>query len=293
MGAFIKATGVATDPAIRSSIALAAAAAKECLRTAEIDIDDVGYVINVGVYRDDNMLEPAMAAIIQKEIGSSLDYVKSTAQKSALGFDLMNGGCGILNAIQVATAFLATGSTQYVLIVSSDAHPSNQPQAGFPYTSAGAAMLLAYDDKSTRGFGRLMLREQTDATLGVEGFLGRTDGRHGVTVQVDSDFSERALILATETVSQYAEQEGLDLARTRLVTSQITPTFGIALADALKLDRAAVVASAVTGDTHSSALTLAYHSGATKGRLTGDAYDQVLFVGVAAGPMSGCIRYTP
>ena len=33
----------------------------------------------------------------------------------------MNGACGALNAVQVAGAFLETGSAEYVLVVSGDA----------------------------------------------------------------------------------------------------------------------------------------------------------------------------
>ena len=104
MNAVIQATAVVVDRSIRSSIGLAAAAGTQCIERAGIAVDDVDLLINVGVYRDNNMVEPAMAALIQKQIGINLDYVKSPSRKAAFGVDLMNGACGVLNAMQVARA---------------------------------------------------------------------------------------------------------------------------------------------------------------------------------------------
>ncbi len=147
MGTAIRATAVSTDPAVRSSIAHASAAAQECLERAGVTPAQVDLLINVGVFRDSNMAEPAMSALIQKEVGMNLDFVRDPSPKAGFSFDLMNGACGALNAVQVAGAFLETGSAEYVLVVSGDAHPStagtpHPAGAEFPYATVGAAMLL-------------------------------------------------------------------------------------------------------------------------------------------------------
>src|SRR5262245_32160042 len=123
MGTFIKATGVSTDPSVGSSIAHAVLAAKACLAAAKVGPEQIDMLINVGVYRDKNMVEPSMAALIQKEIGIGPDVVKYPNHKPAFSFDLMNGACGLLSAVQAASAVIAAG-VEHVLIVSSDAHPS-------------------------------------------------------------------------------------------------------------------------------------------------------------------------
>ena len=58
-------------------------------------------------------------------------------------------------AVQVAGSILGTGSTEHVLIVAGDTHPSlarSTADAEFPYATAGAALLLEQVD-GPEGFG--------------------------------------------------------------------------------------------------------------------------------------------
>ena len=292
MSAIIKATGVSTDGKIGSSIAHAAIAAKSCLENAGIDVSEIDLLINVGVYRDANMVEPAMAALVAKEIGLNLDYVKFPTKKAALSLDLMNGGCGILNAIQVASAFLTVDRGQSILIVSSDAHPSGHVNVpGFPYATMGAAMLLQHDASDGRGFGRLQVRDSNDGFVGREGLLVE-DGPHGrdrVSVHTDEGYAERLVELARDAVRDYVVAERLDMTKTLLVTSQVTPRFGAALAAQLKVADAATVRVDVGGDPHTSALTLGYHLAEQGGQTA--RFEQILFVAAGAGLTTACTIY--
>jgi 3-oxoacyl-[acyl-carrier-protein] synthase III len=292
MGAIIKATGVSTDPQLGSSIAHAAIAAKACIANAGIAVDEIDMLINVGVYRDANMVEPAMAALVAKELGLNLDYVKFPTKKAALSLDLMNGGCGMLNAIQVASAFLTVDRGQTILIVSSDAHPSGRTNVpGFPYATMGAAMLLQHDASDGRGFGRLQVRDSNDGFIGRQGVLhedGPT-GRERISVHTDEGYAERLVELARDAVREYVVAERLDLDKTLLVTSQVTPRFGAALAAQLKVADAATVRVDVGGDPHTSALTLGYHLGEKSGQTS--RFEQILFVSAGAGLTTACAIY--
>lgn len=288
MSAVIQATAVVTDRSIRSSIGLAAAAGTQCLARAGLGVDDVDLLINVGVYRDNNMVEPAMAALIQKQIGINLDYVKSPTRKAAFGVDLMNGACGVLNAMQVATAFITTGGARHVLIVSSDVHPSTEDRADFPYVPVGGAMLVSGSDRAG-GIGRLAVRDSDSKSLAVAGYykVVGLEGRREITVRRDPEFADQLLALATATARDYVAAEQLDLARTLLVTSQITPDFGARLAGHLGVPASAVATTGIDGDPHTSALTAGFHAAAEAGAL--QRFDHVLFVGVGAGPSSACV----
>lgn len=292
MGAIIKATGVSTDPQLGSSIAHAAVAAKACIANAGIAVEEIDMLINVGVYRDANMVEPAMAALVAKELGLNLDYVKFPTKKAALSLDLMNGGCGMLNAIQVASAFLTVDRRQTILIVSSDAHPSGRTNVpGFPYATMGAAMLLTHDSSDGRGFGRLQVRDSNDGFIGRHGVLhedGPT-GRERISVHTDEGYAERLVELARDAVREYVVAERVDLDKTLLVTSQVTPRFGAALAAQLKVADAATVRVDVGGDPHTSALTLGYHLGEKSGQ--NGRFEQILFVSAGAGLTTACAIY--
>jgi 3-oxoacyl-[acyl-carrier-protein] synthase III len=293
MGTAIESTAVSIDPAIHSSIAHASAAATECLRRAGVRPEQVDLLINAGVYRDSNMAEPAMAALIQKNVGANLDYIEDP--NPCFSFDLMNGACGVLNAVQVAGAFLTAGTAEYALVVSCDTHPSGQPAADFPYASLGAAMLLRRTVDDAVGFGRIHTAGSHDpAGTAVAGFMdvasSGTNGRERISVRRDADHGPRLVEFAADEVRRHAAEEGVDLAEVLLVSSRPTPTFGAEVAGRLGIDPAAVVTvDSVDGDPHSSALTLGYH--AVEGRL--DGYPMVLFLAVGAGPSVACSFYRP
>jgi 3-oxoacyl-[acyl-carrier-protein] synthase-3 len=293
MGAIIKATGTSTDPGIKSSIEHAVAAARDCIKNAAIDLEQIDLLINVGVYRDDNMVEPAMAALIQKGLGLGRDYVKYPTPKPTISFDVMNGACGLLNAVQVASGFLATGA-DYALIVSSDAHPSNRAVSGFPYAPLGAAMLLERGARDGAGFGRLHVRASDGDFVGVKGYLeiekAKADGRNQITIDEQEGYKERLLDHVIAQVKEYVAAEGIALDKTLLVTSQPTPDFGARIAKRLDVPaQSAVHIPGIDLDPHSSALTLGYHRALATGQ--DKSFEQILFVAAGAGLTSACTLY--
>ncbi|RZU54218.1 3-oxoacyl-[acyl-carrier-protein] synthase-3 [Krasilnikovia cinnamomea] len=287
----ITSTAVSTDPHLSGSIARASAAATACLNRAGVHPDQVDVLINVGVYRDENMAEPAMSALIQKNVGTNLDYLRSGSP--AFSFDLMNGACGLLNAVQVAGAFLA-GDAEYALVVSGDTHPSGRPDPDFGYAHVGAAMLLSRSADAGTGFGPVSTVTAPDDAPGVRGYadLGAvgTHGREMIWVRRDPDYARRLVELAAAEASRYAAEQGLDLSRTLLVASQPTPSFAAELAQRLGVPADAVVTvHGVDGDPHTSALTLAYHQAVEAGQA--DAYPEALFVAAGAGLSVACSVY--
>lgn len=294
MGTLIQSTAVCTDPKLRGSIARSIAAGRECLAAVGLEGDDVDVLINVGVYRDSNMVEPAMAALIQCGVGMSLDYVRKP--RAGLSFDLMNGACGLLNAVQVAGALLRTGSAQRVLVVSGDAHPSGRDdEAGdeFPYASMGGAMLLGRDERPEVGFGRVYLRDASGDAPGVEGFVDLpatgAHGREHVTVRRDPGADDALLDLATTTARECLVGEGV-AAPTVLLASRFTADFGRRLAQRLHLDEATLVdLGDLARDPHTTALTLGYRRGLDSGRLAAGA--TVLMVVAGAGMTSAAAVY--
>ncbi|MFI9650607.1 hypothetical protein ACIHAA_30610 [Streptomyces sp. NPDC052040] len=306
-------TSAALSPAdgTGSSIAHAAAAGLACLERAALTPADVDVLINVGVYRDSNIVEPSIAALVQKRIGINLDYLHSPGQQAAFSFDLMNGACGTLNAVQAADALLSTGTARRVLVVSADTHPSMDPSRAntdaFPYASTGAALLLEHTGDAD-GFGRLHHRSSRSGGFGVNGYLPvaevGSEGRSTVCVDRDSDAVERMLDLAVDTVDAVVAREraaaapgadvghdcGMELDRVLLVTSQPSPGFPAQLAKRLCLaSDAAVTAEGIHGDPHTSALVHGYCQAQDAGRLR--HYDAILFVAVGAGPASAASLY--
>jgi 3-oxoacyl-[acyl-carrier-protein] synthase III len=291
MGALLTATGISIDAAIGSSIEHAAIAGRECLRAAALDPSAIDALFNVGVYRTSNMVEPSMAALIQRELGIHLDYVLRPTPKPVVSFDVMNGACGMLNAIQIASALLATGA-EHVLLVSSDVHPSGRRHDAFPYAHVGGAMLLSAASDPTRGFGRLAIRDGEGEAPGSEGYSaeGVQGGRNQIVVTRAADYEARLVELGAGMVEDYVAREQLVLGELLLVTSRPRRTFGAELARRLEIDPSAVACAVdIDGDPHTSTLALAYHAALADGRV--ERHRTILFVGVGAGPTAACIAY--
>ncbi|WP_194813822.1 hypothetical protein [Nocardia sp. XZ_19_385] len=292
MGVRIKATGTSRGGSTNSIVEHSGHAARISLERAGIGPEQVGVLINAGVFRDSNTVEPAVSALIQKAAGIGLDY-HSKDDPRTFSFDLMNGAVGVLNAVQVASSVLATGGVEHVLIVSGDTHPSLERFAAddeFPYATAGAALLLERTDDA-EGFGRVHTVTGAGGPA-VESYVDTatmgTVGRSLMTVERDPDFTDRLLGVAVQAArAALADQ---DLSGVALIASTPAPEFPKLLADTLGIDQDSVHTPDLSdGDPHTAALTLAYDRAVAGDSLGG--YSRVLFVAAGAGPSAAAVLY--
>ena len=129
----------------RSALHLAVAAAKSCLTHAGVAPAELDLLINAGIYRDRNLGEPALAAIIQDDIGANTEDPHRDAH-GTFSFDIANGVCGILTALQIADGFLRSHTISHALVVASDADPGRGTSERFPFSPVGAALLCRWSD---------------------------------------------------------------------------------------------------------------------------------------------------
>ena len=152
MGARIEAVSALTSHGLRKPTArrLADAAARTCLEHARREPGDIDMLINAGIYREDNMGEPALAALIQEDIGANPGQPPIGGQ-GTFSFDLINGICGVISATQLEAGLLRSGVIRLGAIVTSDVDPNLVDPRSAPFRPAGGAMLLSWDD-SIAGF---------------------------------------------------------------------------------------------------------------------------------------------
>ena len=124
MGTCIEAASALTSHGSRKPTArrLADAAARACLAHAGKEPGDIDMLINAGIYREDNMGEPALAALIQEDIGANLGQ-PPIGGHGTFSFDLLNGTCGVITAIQLESGLLSSGVIRLGAIVASDVDP--------------------------------------------------------------------------------------------------------------------------------------------------------------------------
>ncbi|TDD96451.1 hypothetical protein [Actinomadura rubrisoli] len=295
MAVSILASGVSLDPAVTGSVAHATRAARACLGRAPREVDAIDLLVDVGVYRDENIVEPAMAAMIQHELGIHLDYRGSQGGRPTLSFDLMNGACGLLTAVHVLSAILVTGKARYALVISCDAHPSGRPDARFPYASCGAALLLGHHE-GPGGFGPVHFASGLGQSP-VHGYLDLAgmgvEGAKTITVEGGPTTFGRLPDRAASIVRTCLSAEAADLEHTMIVTSRPQPGFADQLAGRLGISRDRVVSSRGTvSDPHTSALSIAFHQIATE---SADARHDgpLLFLALGPGDAAACAAYRP
>ena len=285
MGVVIKATGISADVSLHDSVEHAVRAGSACIDAAGIDRNDIGLVLNVGIYRNDNIVEPANASLVQNRLEINPKYVKGS---TSFSFDILNGACGFLNAAQVAGAVLRTTDVRYVLIVSSDVHPSKEKVVDFPYRNIGAAALLEWSDDLQRGFQEIIFRTSRNGQGGLESIvdLSVPGARGNVQVKQSESYHEHLIDFTARMVTDVCEEhKGRHDLRSDdiiFVTSQPVRDFTLRVIETAGMGgKSLEYLYEKYGDPHSSTLTIAYHEGKASGDI--EPGDQVVFVGAGAG----------
>ena len=298
MGTIIEAT--ATAVAQERSMAPGAleavdAAARSCLDRAGRTAGELDLLINVGVYHDKILSEPAFASLIQEDIGANLSQPPG-AGHGTFSFDVSNGACGLLTGIQLVDGMLASGTADLGMVVASDMDPEPGVSRGFDFPAVGGAVLLRAVD-SRAGFTAFHFATfpefaelfksyvdwQEDAGRGLDAH----PGRNILTVEIAESYSARALECAESTVRELAAAQALDLAKVDLlVATASVPGFADALATRLGVPGERVASpSDGLAQAHTAAPAVALESvGLPAGSTT-------LFVSVGAGITAAAALY--
>jgi 3-oxoacyl-[acyl-carrier-protein] synthase-3 len=303
MGAVIDAVAVSAPRRWRGngSVALATRAARECLRLAGCDANQLDLLVNTGVYRDENICEPAMAPFIQRRVGANAKLPPLGA-RSTFSFDLVNGGCGFLSAVQAVDGFLRSGRIERGLVVTSDVNPLPRASEGMSFAPAGAALLLssgaedagftAFHFESfakhahlfgTRGWWTLDERKRRRLRRGPS---------HALFMREDERLPIEAAASARQALAGLLDETGLRPGDFDLVLpSQFPAGFPAAFAEAAGIDASRVVdASAELGPVHTAGVAAALHTARRQGRFA--RARRVLFVAVGAGISVQLALYT-
>lgn len=280
----------------RGALHLSDAAATACLRRVHQNPEQLDLLVNAGLYKDRNTAEPALAAIIQEDIGANPDSRLATGH-GTFSFDILNGGCGVVTAMQLVDAFVGSRSARHGLIVAGDADPSPRTSRHFPFSPAGGAVLLSHIEGTgfrhfeTRTFAEyadlfsVQLRWEPHA-----GLLHR--GRNVIDVHEQPEFAPRCISLAVHVALDVLERCGLaaddvDL----LVASQYPRHFAERVGDGLGIPATRVPAVAPElAAAHTAgpiaALEAAFDAGTFR------RARHVLFVTAGAGITIGVALYT-
>jgi len=197
---------------------LANDATRACFSLAGCKPSDVDMLINVGVYREDSLGEPALAALIQEDIGANLGH-PPTGGSGTFSFDLLNGACGVISAVQIESALLQSGVIRLGAVVSSDVQPELENPGAHFLRPAGGAMLLRRDDRLagftdffTQTFPEyedlftsgLVWQERHGIRIPRQG-----NGHHRMAIGLKPGYQDRLVDCAEEATRRFVKRAGL------------------------------------------------------------------------------------
>ncbi len=294
MSTIIKQTSLAENHS-HSAIDNAVQAGISCIKSSGVDPKKIGILINAGVFRDENIMEPSIASLIQSKIHLGLDFDAEHPEATCFSFDLINGACGFINAVQVADSILKNGATQYALIVAGDCHPSKTPQPGFPFESVGTAMLLSYED-SDKGFQNFSYRSSSDdqqSTFRAFGNINEfgDNGRERVQFEFSDSHQKICSALASQHIKNYLDQHSTPQVDF-FIGNDIKPGFCREICDASGLSNTTRVIDLNTifnGDVHTSSCIAGFaHLNKELPNLQGR---NILFSSTGSGNATTCVLY--
>lgn len=268
----------------RSARKLANTAAKACLEQAGVAPSELELLINAGLYRDRNLGEPAMAALIQEDIGANPEDPHAGGH-GTFSFDVANGACGVLTSLQIADGFLRAGTIRHALVVTSDANPGFGLAPSFPFSAAGGAAVCSYTDGPVGLAGFRWEVEQDGRELfNVDVEFSR--GHNELHVNTKPGFVDRAAACAAKATADLLAEHQLTPDDVDLVVANpLTTEFFEALAGFLGMATDRFVTVEGAGRVHTAGLLLGIDAATNQGRWA-DAR-RVLLISAGAGITAG------
>ncbi len=247
---------------------------------------DVDLLVNAGLYHDRNLGEPALAALIQEDIGANPED-PHVGGHGTFSFDVANGSCGMLTGLQVVDGFLRAGTIHHALVIASDANPGHRLAPGFPFPAAGAAIVCGWDpgDHGLQGFRFASPPAGDAAGDGLRATVGAAGGRNRLTVEESPDFARSAGAWAGEVAHKLLADHGLTPADIDLVVANpLVPAFREALATRLGISQDRLSGSSDGPPAHTAGLAVALEAAGPGGR-----HDDrtILLVSAGAGLIAG------
>jgi 3-oxoacyl-[acyl-carrier-protein] synthase-3 len=283
----------------KGALTLADEAARKCLARGHRDAGDIDLLVNAGIYREDNLAEPALAAMIQEDIGANPGHPPRQGAHGTFSFDIANGGCGVLTALEILDGFICSGTIRTGLVVASDSDPGKSESFAFP--AVGGAMLVrtASDAEGFVDFAFETFAEVAGGTFASaiswhekkRHLPLSKPGRNVLTVVQGDGYECRAIDCAEQATRRFLARHALGARTLDLaILSQSPVGFAGGLTTRLGLvpECVAHVADALRG-AHTASPIAALDAAIESGRFA--AARTILFVTVGAGIVVGLALY--
>ncbi len=218
---------------------LLTAAAETCLQQTDTSREDIDLVIYSGVYRDEWLFEPAIAALLAGKLGINATVDTLKEGKQSLVFDIFSGSTGFLQSCYTATQLLlARPSCTHALLVAAEvennAHLPVQDRLEIEET--GSALLLRKAEASAVGFGTFFFQDFTEYLTDYHTFAQWDQAEVCLQKAIHPDYHRILVQCICQSLQSLSETEGMELEAVQWIfPPQISGDFHALLAAALGL----------------------------------------------------------
>jgi 3-oxoacyl-[acyl-carrier-protein] synthase III len=219
-GVRIKAVGLqkesdrSTDASPFRVVETASAAASRCLHESQWEAGDVEWLVHCGVYRDEFLSEPAVAAILAGELKMNDDRPVESGART-LAFDVSDGARGPLTACALISDQIRSGMIQRGMVTSSEIenNPSSISQRGL--LEMGSAIALERCEKGY-GLGAFWFASFPQYAGAVSAATQMHDGKPRLVIETNEHVAQQFTACVVATAKQYlatVEREISDYSR--------------------------------------------------------------------------------
>jgi 3-oxoacyl-[acyl-carrier-protein] synthase-3 len=249
----------------KGALSHAVTAGRACLARSRYAPNDVQVLVNAGVHRDGHVCEPAIAAYVQHRLDINVEF----QGPRTLSFDLLNGACGMINGLYVASSLVQAGEVRVGMVVSSEANGDRRPDPSWPYPASGAAVILDRSPDDAVGFGAFAFHTDERHAGALTSTVSLAVPRGRLVLTRDPGLEDAFLAGAAPAVDAVLSKDGLRREAIDLVVpAQVSAGFLARLPAAIGVTPDRVLdLTATLADTHSTSVLLALHRAVEAGRL--------------------------
>jgi len=290
---------VRRDSALRDhNFDLIRMAAEDCFSRATRPRQDIDLLIHTGLYRENYLSEPAVAAMAADFLG--LNGSKDSVNLGKLlAFDLCSGAVGFLQASHVASRMIQAGRANVAMILSSEVETNGQYFPSHNYGIGGTASALILEradtleraDHSGAGFGSFLFRDFTQKIESYKAFTSLKQNKPFLNVIRSPHLEEQYVRFAVSTVEELLTQEDLDISRIKvIIPPQISSSLIRSLVQAMGVEyRCFVDLTEAGSDFLTSSVAFGLQHVIESGRVSPG--DIALILSVGSGIQIGCTTY--
>jgi len=279
------------DNGIKDSLDLLYQAANNCINRSSYQGNDIGLLIHSGIYRSDNILEPAFASLLAGKLNMNASL--SDKDKKTLAFDVFNGSIGFLQSCYIAQQMIATGISNTAMIVATELenNAANFPDKLLGIREAASAIILEKSREEDIGFSRFLFQYDMKA---LETYIVNCSTQDAIPffqIEKDPEIEEVYLQNICPMVGEILKQEGITLQEIDWVLPpQISSSFIASLSNKLGVIASKFINAVGEGpDLFSSSIPFGmeflYERGLVKPGEKG------LIIAVGSGIQVGCAIY--